>query len=101
MVRLVEQELLTYWSTKVHSHFSGVRAQYLVRYNWNIVEIGVKHHNPQSFVFCVIFSRPLLSLCFLAILLSVLVQITTSDYYFGIFKLLLFNTHQFEFFIDQ
>jgi ABC-type iron transport system FetAB permease component len=41
------------------------------------------------FVFCVIFSRPLLSLFFLAIVLSVLVQITTSDYYFGIFKLLI------------
>jgi len=41
----------------------------------------------RSFVFCVMFCRPLFVL--LVIVLSVLLQITASDYPFGIFKLFL------------
>ena len=44
----------------------------------------------QSLVFCVVFCRSLFVLFLLAIVLSVLLRCTTSDYPFGIFKLVFY-----------
>ena len=66
---LVEQELRT-----LPEHLSSL-------------SIFSRVHISQSLVFCVVFCRSLFVLFLLGIVLSVLLQITASDYPFGIFEL--------------
>ena len=47
-----------------------------------------------SLVFCVVFCISLFVLFLLAIVLSVLIRFTDSDYTFGIFKLVLTNVYR-------
>jgi hypothetical protein len=53
------QSVANHWQTLSHNvvsstpRLSGIRAHnFSGRYNWNIVESGVKQHNPNPLIFC-------------------------------------------------